>query len=87
MNDLLSDIHVNFFPMLEWHKVFGLSLPQYYNCGRPMNWGYVSYDEENPSGGEVVHQGMASLYRESHQAGMKMFLLGKHSKAMECHIF
>jgi hypothetical protein len=44
----------------------GINIPQYCSCGQPMCWGYVSYVEELPSGGEAVHQEMASLSREGH---------------------
>jgi hypothetical protein len=40
-----------------------------------MCWDYVLCIEEHPSGGEVVHQNMASQSEEGHQAGKKMLLL------------
>jgi hypothetical protein len=50
-------------------------------------WDYVPYVEEIPLRGEVVHKEMDSLSGDDHQDGMKMLLLGKHSKAQECHNF
>jgi len=54
------------------------SLPQYCNCGKPMNWYYVSFVKEIPSRVKAKCQMMASLSEEGHPDGNKMLAHEQH---------